>query len=251
MSAPLIGITADLVTDRRDGIGKERDGTLFLPRRYCRAIEKAGGTPVVLDATSSASVRQQQLDRLDGILLSGGNFDIDPRYYGEEPLNELGETKSQRTEFELDLTSRALNENMPILGICGGEQAINVCLGGSLYQDIRAQVAGAEEHEQSARKETGGHVVTIRAGTRLHQIIGTDQLEVNTTHHQAVKTIGKGLVVNAVAPDGLAEGIESTEHDFVLGVQWHPEVLSPQREAHHRIIAALVSACRTSRRGRP
>ncbi|HEY7166860.1 MAG TPA: gamma-glutamyl-gamma-aminobutyrate hydrolase family protein [Candidatus Binatia bacterium] len=250
MTAPLIGITADIIAEGHDKRGAKREATLFLPRRYCRAIEQAGGIPVILDPTSSASVRQQQLNRLDGVVLSGGYFDIHPRYYGEEPLNELGEIKSERTEFELDLATRALIENKPVLGICGGEQAINVCLGGSLYQDIRAQFPGAEEHEQSARKEIGGHLVEIRAGTRLHQIVGNDRLEVNTTHHQAVKKLGKGLVVNAVAPDGLTEGIESTEHDFVIGVQWHPEALSSRREAHQRIFAAFIAACQTPRRDR-
>ena len=249
MTAPLIGITADLIVDG-DRVGAEREGTLLLPRRYCRAIEQAGGTPVILDATASVSVRQEHLNRLDGIVLSGGNFDIHPSYYGEEPLVELGEIKSQRTEFELDLASRALKANLPILGICGGAQAINVCLGGSLYQDIRTQVPGAAEHEQSARKESGGHFVEIRAGTRLREIVNDARLEVNTTHHQAVKNPGKGLVINAAAGDGLTEGIESTEHDFVLGVQWHPEVLSPRCEAHHRIFTAFVSACRLGPRRR-
>src|SRR5919206_456066 len=143
--------------------------------------------PVILDPTGSAYLRQQHLERLDGVLLSGGNFDIHPSYYGEAPLDELGEVKAERTEFELDLTTRALSRDMPILGICGGAQAINVCLGGTLYQDIRTQIPGAAEHEQSDRKETGGHLVEIRAGTRLQQITGANELEVNTTHHQAVK----------------------------------------------------------------
>ena len=248
MTAPLIGITADLRIDRDSS--SEREGTLILPRRYCRAVEQAGGIPVVLDPTTSVSIRRQRLDHLDGIILSGGNFDIDPSYYGEKALNQLGVMKPERTAFELELTNRALDKNMPILGICGGEQAINVCLGGSLYQDIRTQVTGAEEHEQSGRKEAGGHMVTITAGTRLHGIVGNDRLEVNTTHHQAVKTPGKGLVVNAVASDGLIEGIESTQHDFVLGVQWHPEVLSPNREAHHRIFTAFIVACERFRPAR-
>src|SRR5690349_236603 len=243
MTAPLIGITADVEMDAR--AAGERDGTLTVPRRYCRAVEQTGGIPVVLDPTVSISIRRQHVERLDGIILSGGNFDIHPSYYGEEPLKELGEIRSQRTDFELDLTRHALNENMPILGICGGAQAINVCLGGSLYQDIRTQVAGADEHEQSARREMGGHMVTIAAGTKLYRIIGNDRLEVNTTHHQAVKLPGEGLVINAVAPDGLVEGIESRQHAFVLGVQWHPEVLSPYREAHHRIFAAFIAACQS------
>jgi putative glutamine amidotransferase len=248
MSRPLIGITADLATPQSLGLDRQRESTFFLPQRYCRAVESAGGTAIILPMTASSLALRQYLEKLDGLLLSGGNFDIHPSYYGEKPLKALGEIKQERTEFELDLTSRALRQDRPLLGICGGAQAINVALGGSLYQDIATQLPHAGEHQQGTKKEIGGHYVNIHRGTRLRQIVKRDALEVNTTHHQAVKKVGSGLVVNATADDGLIEGIESSRHSFVLGIQWHPEVLSRLRPDQRLIFAAFVSFCKRPRR---
>ncbi len=248
MSRALIGITADLSSPQSTKSETQRERTLFLPQRYCRAIENAGGTPIILPLTGSAAALKQYLEHVDGLLISGGNFDIHPSYYGEKPVTGLGEIKQERTEFELDLTSRALKQDRPLLGICGGAQAINVALGGSLYQDIATQLPGAGEHQQSARKESGGHPVRIHPGTRLRQIVRRNALEVNTTHHQAVKKVGDGLVINATADDGLIEGIESSRHTFILGVQWHPEALTRKQIFHRRIFAAFVSACEGFRR---
>jgi putative glutamine amidotransferase len=162
-------------------------------------------------------------------------------------MRELREVKARRTEFELEVTEQALKKDLPVLGICGGAQAINVALGGSLYQDIATQIPGAGAHEQSARKERGGHRVDIAAGSRLHAIVERRKLEVNTTHHQAVKDVGHGLVVNATAEDGVIEGIESTRHRWILGVQWHPEVLAQRREDQRRIFSCFVAQCARSR----
>src|ERR1043166_5796475 len=194
MSRPLIGITADLSAP--NGNKTRPELTLFLPQRYCRAVEAAGATPIILPMTTSLTVKRQYLEQGDGLLVSDGNFDIHPSYYGEIPIEGLGDIKDSRTEFELDLTARALKQDMPVLGICGGAQAINVCLGGSLYQDILTQVPNAAEHEQGAKKHSGGHHVRIHLGTRLRQIINRTELEVNTTHHQAIKALGNQLVVN-------------------------------------------------------
>ena len=136
--------------------------------------------------------------------------------------------KAERSAFELEITAAALKQDLPVLGICGGAQAINVVLGGSLYQDIGAQVPNAQEHQQSRKAVKRGHRITIQPRTLLRKIVGRSHAEVNTTHHQAVKTLGRGLIVNAIAGDGIVEGIESTGHPFVIGVQWHPEVLAPR-----------------------
>ena len=245
MNRPVIGITADLAaTPKGHHTGRKHENTFFLPQRYCRAVENAGGTAVILPTTASSPAIRQYLEKLDGLLLSGGNFDIHPSYYGEKPLKALGEIKKERTEFELELTSRALSQDRPLLGICGGAQAINVALGGSLYQDIATQIPYAEEHQQSPKKEIGGHRVNILSGTRLRRIVKRDAVVVNTTHHQAVKKVGSGLVVNATAEDGLIEGVESSRHSFVLGIQWHPEVLSRLRPDQQRIFAAFVACCK-------
>jgi len=241
---PLVGVTADVAEPDGNRTGGFGEPTLFLAERYCRAVQAAGAIPLILPANVSGQAIHRLLDRLDGIVISGGNFDIHPRYFGEKPIRQLGTIKSERTEFELDLAAAAFQRDLPVLGICGGAQAINVALGGSLYQDIAAQLAHAVEHQQGAKKHSGGHRVQVRPGTRLHAIVRKRSLEVNTTHHQAVKRLGRHLIIDAVADDGVIEGIESTRHRFVLGVQWHPEVLAPRRPLQRRIFFAFVAACR-------
>lgn len=243
----LIGITADVANGGKNGRAS-LGSTFFLPQRYCRALEQAGGVPVILSPTESRSVAIRTLDRLDGLLISGGNFDIHPSLYGEKPIKELGEIKEERTEFELNLTRLALKRDLPLLGICGGAQALNVALGGTLYQDIATQLTEAIEHQQSKKKRIAGHRIQVRSGTRLAKILGRPFLEVNTTHHQAVKRLGTGLVINATAEDGLIEGIESSRHSFVLGVQWHPEALAPKSLHQRKIFSVFVDACRAFRR---
>ena len=244
----LIGITADFDNSGKTP-GRSKPGpTIFLPERYSRALERAGGIPVILSPAGSRSVANRLLDRLDGLVISGGNFDIHPSLYGEEPIKELGEIKGERTEFELNLTRLALKRDLPLLGICGGAQALNVALGGTLYQDIATQLPEAIEHRQSAKKHFGGHRIQIQIGTRLAKIVKRQILEVNTTHHQAVKELGAGLVVNAIATDGLIEGIESSRHSFVMGVQWHPEALADKFLQQRKLLSVFVDACRAFRR---
>jgi len=240
--SPVIGITADFAEGNAQ---KKSEATSFLAQRYYRAVEQAGATPLILPPLSSSPAIRRALELLDGLIISGGGFDIHPSYYGEKPIHELGLVKAERTEFELDIALAALKKDLPVLGICGGEQALNVVLGGSLYQDIAVQVPTAGEHQQSKNKTEGGHRVTISDGTRLRAIVGRSSLEVNTTHHQAVKQLGKGLISDAIADDGLIEGIEATHSRFVIGVQWHPEVLAPRRQAHRRIFDAFVTASRS------
>lgn len=239
---PLIGVTADLseVSNKSD---QPQEATFFIPQRYVSAIERAGALALILPPNASPAAVRRMTAPLDGLVITGGNFDIDPKCYGEKPIRELREVKARRTEFELEVTGHALKKDLPILGICGGAQAINVALGGSLYQDIAAQIAGAGAHEQSASKERGGHRIDIVAGSRLHAIVERRKVEVNTTHHQAVKKVGRGLMINATAEDGVVEGIESTRHRWVLGVQWHPEVLAPRRKDQQQIFSCFVAEC--------
>lgn len=243
-SAPVIGITADLSGFPSDRKHSQSEPVFFLPQRYVSAVRQAGAIALILPANDSSGALRRYMNLLDGLVISGGNFDIHPRYYGERPINELGIIKPQRTEFELELATLALKRDLPVLGICGGAQAINVALGGSLYQDIATQLPDAGEHQQSARRTIPGHRVQVQKRTRLHKIIGRQSLEVNTTHHQAIKKLGRGLVINAVAGDGVIEGIESTRHQFVLGLQWHPEVLAPRQMLQQRIFLALAAICR-------
>ncbi len=240
---PVIGITADLSAAERDRNGATREATHFLPHRYCRAVENAGAVALILPAVNSRAGLRRLFDLLDGLLISGGDFDIHPSYYGERPVPGLGMIKQERTDFELELAAAALKRDLPILGLCGGEQAINVVLGGTLYQDIPSQLPDASNHQQGHKKEIGGHRIVVHQRTRLKEILRRQSIEVNTTHHQAVKELGKGLIVNATADDGLIEGIESKRHSFVIGLQWHPEVLALRYEHQRRIFTALTAAC--------
>ena len=183
-------------------------------------------------------------ETLDGLVLHGG-ADVAPESYGETPLKPEWSGDRVRDLYEIELLHAFKNTDKPVLGVCRGAQLINVALGGSLYQDIAVQVPHAGEHQQSEKKTEGGHRVAIADGTRLRAIVGRSSLEVHTTHHQAVKQLGKGLISDAIADDGLIEGIEATHHRFVIGVQWHPEVLAPRRQAHRRIFDAFVTACRS------
>jgi putative glutamine amidotransferase len=165
------------------------------------------------------------VDELDGLVISGGDFDIDPSFYNQEISHERVSTNSVRSEFEFALLNCALERNIPILGICGGEQLINVILGGSLIQHIPQAVESCLRHEQEPPKYVASHPIALVPGTLLAAVLGNAaDVMVNSTHHQAVKELGRGLRVSAAAPDGVIEAIESAEDGrYLLGVQWHPE----------------------------
>ena len=180
------------------------------------------------------------LDRIDALIVTGGAFDVDPALYGDAALHPTVSLKAARTAAELALLHGALARDMPVLGICGGEQLLAVALGGTLIQHIPDSVAGALEHEQPNPRHQPGHAITLVAGTRLARIVGTATMHVNSAHHQAVATVGPGAAVNAYAPDGVIEGIEDPHRRFVLGVQWHPEFLIDPGD--RRILQALLAA---------
>jgi putative glutamine amidotransferase len=243
---PLIAITADFSGPEQAGLKTDQEPTFSLASRYCDAIQNAGGLPIIIPHSQSRTQIRHIMQRVDGLLISGGGFDIDPSYYGEQPITQLGKIKAQRTFTEMESIALGLQRDLPMLGICGGAQAINVALGGSLYQDIATQVPNAQEHQ---RNHSNGHIIELLCGTLLHKIFNHQRIKVNTTHHQAIRNPGKGLVINATAPDGLIEGIESTKHSFVLGVQWHPEVLAQRSPAHRKIFSSFISICKRLHRG--
>lgn len=234
MSPPLIGITLDTEPPG----GYSRFPWLALRQNYAKAVSQAGGLPVLLPPHPEHA--GAFLDRLAGVIISGGNFDVDPALFGAGTRHPSVRTNDERTAFEALLIEGALQRDLPLLGICGGEQLLNVVLGGSLIQHIPDEVANALAHEQVAPRDQPGHSVRLVVGTRLHAIAGADELEVNSSHHQAVRDVPTGVVVNAIAPDGVIEGIEAPERRFCLGVQWHPEFgLS---DADRRLFAAFVGA---------
>ncbi|MBI3179830.1 MAG: gamma-glutamyl-gamma-aminobutyrate hydrolase family protein, partial [Deltaproteobacteria bacterium] len=217
----LIGITCDSETiiDRR-GMPSPR---YVSPQVYADAVRAAGGDPVLLPYLDRDRV-SALLSRLDGIVIAGGDFDVPPEYYGE-PSRAVRGVNAWRSAFERALCEGALARDLPLLGICGGMQLLNVATGGSLFQDLRER-PGTHTHEQPHDKRKPQHVVEITPGTRLAAIYKRPSIDVNSTHHQVVRDLGRGVVAVAHAPDGVVEAIELPSQRFALGVQWHPEAMA-------------------------
>jgi putative glutamine amidotransferase len=236
LNKPLIGITAD--TEAAGGYSKFP--WYALRHNYASAVAKAGGVPLILP--HETDLAGELLSSVDALVVTGGNFDVDPALYGDDGTHDTVTLKEDRTQFEIAVTRAALERDMPVLGICGGQQLLAVVLGGTLIQHIPDEVAGALEHEQSNPRDEAGHKVAIEPGTQLHDIVGTQEMNVNSAHHQAVKEISGSMVVNARSRDGVIEGIEAPRQRFCIGVQWHPEFEIDAGDI--RIFAAFVDAAR-------
>lgn len=222
---------------RRPSIAITPDASLATPESpfvkyevkaaYADAVLRAGGLPFVLPYTDDRSLLQQYLDRVSGLVITGGAFDIPPEAYGEQGKPGLGVLKQVRTNFELAVLKLALQRKLPVLGICGGMQLLNVAFGGTLIQDLATELPEAKPHEQKHDRTQPQHPIEVKDQTALAEALGgKGQMMVNSTHHQAVKGVGAGLIASAVAPDGVVEAIECIAKDqFALGVQWHPELM--------------------------
>jgi putative glutamine amidotransferase len=230
---PLIGLTLD--AEQPGGYSKYP--WYALRQNYTAAIAAAGGLAVALP--HDPGLADAYLDHLDALIVTGGAFDVDPAMYGDTSRHSTVELKENRTLAELALLQAALARNMPILGICGGEQLLAVALGGTLIQHIPDTIPNALPHEQTTSHYEPGHAVKILPGTLLHKITGSCTMQVNTSHHQAVRDPGRSTI-NATAPDGVIEGIEDASKKFCLGVQWHPEYLVDQGDK--RLFEAVVAA---------
>jgi putative glutamine amidotransferase len=226
---PIIGITCDI---------EERNGRAYVYTdiRYGRLVEEAGGIPILIHPTGSI---KEIISKIDGLLLSGGE-DIHPKYYREELSYPVTLSPDMRTEFEVSLLGEALRAKIPVLGICHGMQLINIAFGGTLYQDLPSQTEGVIDHRLGDRR----HQVAIEEDSLLFKIMGKREVSVTSTHHQAVKDLGSGLRVGAVAHDSIIEAFEMPGYPFLIGVQWHPEK-EPDVEAK-RLLSAFAHAPRTS-----
>ncbi|CAM3162735.1 gamma-glutamyl-gamma-aminobutyrate hydrolase family protein [Filibacter tadaridae] len=230
---PVIGVTTDIT----------RDGKHELEKEYVQAIIRAGGLPVVIPIGVDEDA-DQLLAMLDGLLFTGGN-DINPMLFDEEPRVGLGEVSPGRDSCELELARRLLKTDKPILGICRGIQILNVAGGGNLYQDIYKQLdKPVLQHQQKAPGDHASHFVDVENGSLLESIAGNHRIKVNSYHHQSIKDVTYPFIVTGIATDGIIESIESNEHRFVLGVQWHPEKLAVKGDTvSQRIFERFIKAC--------
>ncbi|HUK08259.1 MAG TPA: gamma-glutamyl-gamma-aminobutyrate hydrolase family protein [Stellaceae bacterium] len=234
MAQPIIGLTLD--SEPPGGYSKLP--WYALRQNYCEAVLRAGGLPILLPHEPEQA--QAYIELVDALIVTGGAFDVDPTLFGAAERHATVSTKDRRTAFELAIARQAVETDLPLLGICGGQQLLNVALGGTLIQHIPDEVPDALAHEQPNPRDQPGHVVRVIEGTLLRRIAGKEELPVNSAHHQAVKAPAPGLVVDAVAPDGVIEGIEDPRRRFCIGVQWHPEYAIT--DADRRLFKALIEA---------
>lgn len=236
---PLIGVSTSITV----GAHPER---AYVNSTYLHAVQQAGGVPVPLPPQLSAASLQRLGAELSGLLLTGGG-DLDPALFHEAPHATLSDVAPARDTLETSALHLALHRGLPILAVCRGIQVLNVALGGSLYQDVGTDPGTQILHSQKEPRDQPTHKVKVTPGSRLAETLGTDELEVNSMHHQAIKGLGHGLAAVAWAPDQIVEGAELGDPArFVLGVQWHPEELVGHSEPARRLFAALVAAARKS-----
>ena len=233
---PLIGITAWHDYD---------NGSTYIKRGYIEGINKVGGLAVLLPGTLDDRVVSEYIERCDGFLLSGG-ADIDAKFFGERNLPFNGELSPYRDHMEIIITRKAVENNKPLFGICRGIQIMNVAMGGNIYQDISSQIKDRQllKHEQDAPKWYPTHKIHIDRNSKLMQCLKSEEIEVNSFHHQAVKDVAHGFKVTASSEDGVIEAIEYTGHKFALGVQWHPEVMWQENNLFLNLFEEFVQGCK-------
>jgi len=243
VTRPLIGIPAQTL-QAIDDIPAVLPHSWVMNSRYYLAAADMGAVPVMVPLFDQDDATLRALyDRLDGVLLAGG-VDLEPGTFGEAPHPRLGRTDPARDQVELKLARWAIAEGKPLLGLCRGHQVLNVALGGTLYQDIEAQVPGAIRHDYfpGFPRDYLAHQVTVTPGSRLHAAARGSTMPVNSMHHQAVKTLAPGLVATAHAEDGVIEAIETEGPGYLVGVQWHPEVFEKRDERIQRLFGGFITA---------
>lgn len=237
---PVIGITADYVEPKING---ESNYSLYpwyaIQNAYIKTIVELGGCPFPL--LCKQELIEDYIDKISGLIISGGHFDIDPKMYGEENIHPRTKINPVRGKFEFALVKEILKTKKPVLGICGGMQLLNVIYGGTLIQDIADHGKEYMDHLQKG-PDNPHHEVEITDNSLLQQIVGRNRIFTNTSHHQAVENIGQSLKVNAVAIDGIVEGIEDPLHPFCMGVQWHPEWQISKADSN--LISYFIEKCR-------
>lgn len=236
MSKPIIGLTTTRLPN------KDSLPTFGVNQSYARSVSIAGGIPILIPLDLPDDDLNDLLDRLDGILFTGG-YDIDPQRYGSQPHPKVEHIDAERDRVECHLVQAAMQAGKPLLGICRGLQVINVALGGSLYEDLQDQFAGSIMHDNHDKpRDSLVHSVNVERKSLLSQIIPCNRTQVNSLHHQGVRLLASDLNPSAFSPDGLVEAIELPDLRFGLAVQWHPEELQ-EYASMRRLFQQFVQYC--------
>ncbi len=239
---PVIGVT----TQTLEEIPDELPRCWIMSQRYVKTLIGSGAIPWIIPLLDDEATLRAIYDRVDGIFLPGG-VDIDPDSYNEARTPACGRVDPDRDRTEIMISNWAMKDGKPILAVCRGAQLLSVAAGGSLYQDVTIEYPGAIKHDYwpksgvSTRQDLV-HDVSVVPNTRLDRILGTSEFRVNSMHHQGIKNLPQNLVANAFAPDGLIEGVEAKEDEFVVGVQWHPEDLADKDPQMRKLFDAFVDA---------
>ncbi|MBL6784698.1 MAG: gamma-glutamyl-gamma-aminobutyrate hydrolase family protein [Rickettsiales bacterium] len=231
----LIGLTADLQDDQ-----KYSDAPYYaLRKNYTEILTQNKAASIILPPIEENI--DEYLKMVDGLIITGGNFDIDPTLYNAKEIHKQTIVNHERCRFEYLITKKALEKNISILGICGGMQLLNVIFGGCLIQDLEEHNQSLSIHEQKPYNEPA-HGIKIRKNTLLHDIIGQDQIKVNSSHHQAINKLAPNFIESAKSDDGIIEAIEiNDKNKFVIGVQWHPEYNVTEADA--KIFKTFIKSC--------
>ena len=243
MRRPVIGVA----TQTLPGIAGQRPNCWIMGHRYVEALRNAGALPWLIPLIpQDPDTLHAIFEKLDGVFLTGG-VDVDPSRYGEPKSALCGTTDPDRDAVELMLLQHALARHMPVLAVCRGIQIVNVAMGGTLYQDVSSQVPASMKHDYfptavSPSRAYLAHDVLIESGSRLGDIVGGSVAPVNSMHHQAIKDLAHGLRPSAHAPDGIIEGVEGMNGQYLIAVQWHPEELAETQPGMKRLFSSFVSA---------
>lgn len=246
--SPVIG----LITQIQEEHNETDPFAVVTNQQYLRALVQAGAEPRRIPLLHHDEDRlRNHYDRIDGLMLTGG-ADVDPSLYGEERHPQCHPSDLARDHTEIKLFRWAWEDRKPIFGICRGMQLVNVAAGGTLYQDLRTQCPQAIKHDYFSNiggypRDLLSHEVRIDPSFQLGQVMGMEQVQVNSLHHQGVKQLAPGFVATAFGTDGIIEGMETTDDRFVLAVQWHPEELIDLLEVNRRLFAAFIDAARRQR----
>ncbi|WP_297631143.1 gamma-glutamyl-gamma-aminobutyrate hydrolase family protein [uncultured Clostridium sp.] len=241
MKKKIIGISCNIIKSKdNDSFPGSTLQRIFTD--YVEAVKLSGGIPILIPITNDLEVIKNQVSIIDGLIVSGG-YDIDPLLYNEEPSKNLGSTSNLRDFCEFNLFREAMKKNIPCLGICRGHQILNVVNGGTLYQDINSLDNFFVSHIQKGDQNKPSHSISIDKNSNLYNIFG-EHYKVNSFHHQAIKNVADGFKVSAKALDGTIESIEKIdESNFLMGVQWHPEIMAQDDAKTLELFKYFISKC--------